>query len=58
MKPVYRWTAGRDGIAHAHTRARSPWTLCNRRAVPEQTAHPARERCSPCQAIAEGTPIG
>ena len=40
-----RWTAGRDGVAHAHVSGR---TLCHVPAIEERDAWPTRTRCPAC----------
>jgi hypothetical protein len=42
-----RWTAGRDGIAHAHTSGR---TACHAQAIAERDAWPIVRRCPACLA--------
>lgn len=42
-----RWTAGRDGIAHAHISGR---TACHVSAIAERYAWPTRTRCPACAA--------
>ena len=42
-----RWTAERDGIAHAHVSGR---TLCHVPAIAERYAWPTRARCPACPA--------
>jgi hypothetical protein len=48
-----RWTAAKDGIAHAH---RPGWrrAVCGALAVDEQFAWPKVRRCGRCVAIVEG----
>jgi hypothetical protein len=43
-----RWTAGRDGIAHAHTSGR---TACHAQSIGERDAWPTIRRCPRCVAI-------
>ena len=40
-----RWTAGPDGIAHAHVSGR---TMCHVPSIAERFAWPARTRCAAC----------
>jgi hypothetical protein len=42
-----RWTAGPDGIAHAHVAGR---TACRAPAIGEQRAHPTIRKCPACLA--------
>ena len=49
-----RWTAGRDGIAHAHVSGR---TLCHVPAIAERYAWPALRRCSACLAVTLPFPL-
>jgi hypothetical protein len=46
-----RWTAGRDGIAHAHVSGR---TLCRVPAIAERFAWPTVTRCPRCLAAMPG----
>jgi len=46
-----RWSALRDGIAHAHTHSRDVRTLCGQPAIAERDAWPAFRRCLACQAL-------
>jgi hypothetical protein len=48
--PPYRWTALRNGIAHAHWK-RLPRTLCGLPAIDERDAWPAVARCRACEDI-------
>jgi hypothetical protein len=43
-----RWTAGRDGVAHAHTSGR---TLCHAPSIGERDAWPTLTRCPRCVAM-------
>lgn len=45
-----RWTALRDGIAHAHAPG-LPRTLCGQPAVAERDAWPTFRRCLACVAL-------
>lgn len=49
MKPVVKWLAARDGIAHA-TNGRGFNAACGKRAVLERLAWPATSRCLACTA--------
>ncbi len=42
-----RWTAGRDGVAHAHTSGR---TACHAAAIAERYAWPTVRPCPACVA--------
>lgn len=53
-KPRIRWTAARDGIAHAHRAGRQPRTLCGMAAVDERDAWPEARRCEACVAVTAG----
>jgi hypothetical protein len=48
----YRWAAGPDGLAHAHSRAAR--TLCDRPAVPPRFEHPELARCYGCLCLLDG----
>jgi hypothetical protein len=47
------WTAGRDGIAHAHV---SGHTLCRVPSIGERYAWPIVSRCRACLAALEARP--
>jgi hypothetical protein len=48
----YRWAAGPDGLAHAHSRTAR--TLCSRPAVPPRFEHPELARCYGCLCLLDG----
>jgi len=52
-----RWTAGADGIAHAHRALWPGRTACALRGISEQWAHPERSRCATCLAVLEAEGI-
>jgi hypothetical protein len=48
-----RWSALRDGIAHAHAHDRDMRTLCGQPAIAERDAWPTFRRCLACRALVE-----
>lgn len=53
VTPRVRWTAARDGIAHAHRAGNVTRTLCGLPAVAERDAWPEFRRCLGCRALAD-----
>lgn len=51
-----RWTAGRDGVAHAHRGSRAIRTVCGSPPIDERFGWPANTRCPACQAALVGEP--
>jgi hypothetical protein len=50
-----RWSAGKDGVAHAHTSGR---TLCRVQSIAERDAWPTLTRCQRCVAVAASLAAG
>jgi len=50
MKPVARWTADADGVAHAHGR-RATRTACGQPAIDPKFGWPSFRTCSECVAV-------
>jgi hypothetical protein len=53
-----RWSALRDGIAHAHVHERDMRTVCGQAAVAERNAWPTFRRCLACRALVEEAETG
>lgn len=48
-----RWTAGPDGVAHAHRASWRTRTACSKAGIDERYAHPERSRCTECVTVIE-----
>lgn len=50
------WTAGREGLAHAHRGSRPVRALCGAPAIDPRLGWPTRVRCDACLAAIAGEP--